>query len=242
MSGKQVFQNIGPNLLFYIQVFSSLHIDLFFRERAAQHQREQELQKSTHQAEINALKAQIQPHFLFNALSSISASVPAAQEHTRILIGRLADIFRYALRATQQDLVPLSQELDFIRTYLSLEKERFGTRLVYTIETNREVEGVYISPMLLQPLVENAIKHGIEPSIYGGEIFISCIQEENKIHIRIENTGHPYTGTVDNMFEGQGLGLSNTAKRLQSLYGALLHISIKPHGGVAISFYIPSYS
>lgn len=238
MSSKQVFQNIGPNLLFYIQVFSSLHIDLFFREREAQYHREQELRGLAHKAEINALKAQIQPHFLFNTLNSISASVPAEQEHTRVLIGRLADTFRYALYATQQELVPLSQELDFIRTYLSLEQERFGKRMSVTIEG--APPQVLIPPMLLQPLVENAIKHGIEPSITGGEIFISCTLENGKTQIRIENTGHPYTGTVDSMFDGEGVGLSNTAKRLQSQYGEELQVSIMPDGGVAVSFSLPS--
>lgn len=238
MTGAQVFQNIGPNLLFYIQVFSSLHIDLFFREREAQHQREQELKELAHRAEINALKAQIQPHFLFNTLNSISASVSPGQEHTRVLIGRLADTFRYALRATQQELIPLWQELDFIRTYLLLEQERFGKRLAFQIETFSSA--TLIPPMLLQPLVENAIKHGIEPSVDGGEISVTCVRQDGKTHIRIENTGHPYRGTAEDMFHGEGVGLSNTARRLQGQYGERLQVSVKPHGGVVVSFCVPA--
>lgn len=238
MTSAQIFQNIGPNLLFYIQVFSSLHIDLFFREREAQHQREQELKELAHRAEINALKAQIQPHFLFNTLNSISASVPAEHEHTRVLIGRLADTFRYALRATQQDLVPLSQELDFVRTCLLLEQERFGKRLAFKIGTSSP--DTLIPPMLLQPLVENAIKHGIEPAVDGGEISVTCVRQERKTHIRIENTGHPYAGKAQDMFNGEGVGLSNTARRLESQYGERLQVSVKPHGGVAVSFCVPA--
>lgn len=239
MDGRQVFQNSGPNLLFYIQVFSALHIDLFFREREAQHHREQELKEAAHRAEINVLKAQIQPHFFFNTLNSISASVPAEQEHTRVLVARLADIFRYALHSSRQELVLLPQELKFIRTYLLLEKERFGNRLMFKIHTTAGTDNAWIPPMLLQPLVENAVKHGIEPSVGGGEITITCTSDDKLVHIRIENTGQPYAGTPGSMLSGEGVGLSNTAKRLESQYGEKLHISVNPHGGVVVELSFP---
>ncbi|WP_316813790.1 sensor histidine kinase [Pedobacter heparinus] len=239
MSSKQLFQNIGPNLLFYIQVFSSLHIDLFFREREAQQLREQELRDLAYRGEINALKAQIQPHFLFNTLNSISASLPAEQEHSRVLIARLADTFRYALLSTQQDLAPLSQELDFMHTYLSLEKGRFGKRLAYSIECAEGAEEVLIPPMLLQPFVENAIKHGIEPSIEGGSVSIRCIKESNAAGIYIENTGSPYIGNPEDLFLGKGVGVKNTAKRLENQFGEKLQIFVNDQGGLTIHFRIP---
>lgn len=235
MDGRQMFQNSGPNLLFYIQVFSALHIDLFFREREALHHREHELKEAAHRAEINALKAQIQPHFLFNTLNSISASVPADQEHTRVLVARLADIFRYALHSTQQELIPLSQELHFIKTYLLLEKERFGNRLTFEIHSTADTDDALIPPMLLQPLVENAVRHGVEPSIEGGEIMVACFAEGGLVHIRIENTGHPYAGPADRMLSSEGVGLSNTAKRLEGLYGEKLRVSVNSRGGVAVA-------
>ncbi len=240
MEGRQVFQNMGPNILFYVQVFSSLHIDLFFREREAQKLREQELKELAHKAEINALKAQIQPHFLFNTLNSISASVPAEQEHTRVLIARLADTFRYALGSTREELVPLSRELDFMSTYLSLEKARFGKRLDYRIEKFPGTEQVLIPPMLLQPLVENAVKHGIEPSIDGGSVVIKCISLGDKTRIAVENTGQPYIGKAESMLRGEGVGLSNTARRLENQFGEKLRISVSDSGAVAVCFRIPS--
>src|SRR5690606_28714362 len=167
MSGLQVLQNAGPNLLFYIQVFSILHIYHFFREREAQLLREKALADLAYQSEINALKAQIQPHFLFNTLNSISASLPPQQERTRILIAKLADTFRYALQATQETLVPLSSELEFIQIYLTLEQARFGKRLRFHIEADPGLERTQVPPLLLQPLVENALKHAIEPSLEG---------------------------------------------------------------------------
>lgn len=239
MSSEQLLQNIGPNLLFYIQVFSSLHIDLFFREREAQQLREQELRELAFKGEINALKAQIQPHFLFNTLNSISASLPGEQEHSRVLIARLADTFRYALHSTQQDLVPLSQELDFMKTYLSLEQARFGKRLVFSIESTEVTDQVLIPPMLLQPIVENAIKHGIEPSIEGGSVRIRCIQEIKAVGIYIGNTGSPYKGNLENLFLGDGVGLKNTAKRLENQFAEQLQVSVNDKAGLTIYFRIP---
>ncbi|MGN7786629.1 sensor histidine kinase [Niabella sp. 22666] len=238
MTGRQVLQNSGPNLLFYIQVFSSLHIDLFFREREAQFRKQQELQDLAHGAEINALKAQIQPHFLFNTLNSISASVPSSEEHTRILIARLAGIFRYGLDSIKQELVSLEKELDFIANYLSLEKERFGDRLHYKIDTTPEIAHSLIPPMLLQPLVENAIRHGIEPSITGGYVSISGSLQNKKVVIEIQSCGAPCVKTAQQMFTGTGLGLTNTAKRLKNQFDENLLITIKGNE-VKVQFALP---
>lgn len=239
MSGLQILQNAGPNLLFYIQVFSILHICHFFREREAQLLREKALADLAYQSEINALKAQIQPHFLFNTLNSISASLPPQQESTRILIAKLADTFRYALQATQETLVPLSSELEFIQIYLALEQARFGKRLQFHIEADSGLERAQVPPLLLQPLVENALKHAIEPSLDGGQVDIVCRLHDNKAHIRISNTGIPYKGDIAHIFAEGRIGLSNTAKRLFYHSGEELTVEQSPSGGLRVSFYIP---
>lgn len=238
ISGVQVLQNMGPNILFYIQAFSFLHLYHFFRQREAQIQQEKELRELAYHGEIAALKAQIQPHFLFNTLNSISASVPQQQESTRELIARLADTFRYALTATLEDRVPLSLELDFIRTYLSLEQQRFGKRLEVQIHTGEQVTGLPIPPMLLQPLVENALKHGIEPCITGGRITIACTREGERVKISVANTGAPYEGPVQGIFKSNGVGLRNTAGRLRKLYDEPLEVS-REAGELAFTFFIP---
>jgi two-component system LytT family sensor kinase len=238
MTGRQVFQNLGPNLLFYIQVFSSLHIDLFVREREKQFRKEQALLAWGHKAEVNALKAQIQPHFLFNTLNSISASVAPDQERTRVLISKLADTFRYALRASKLDVVPLYVELEFIRSYLLLEKERFGVRLSYSIDS--DCTNVSLPPMLLQPLVENAIKHGIEPAVQGGEVCLRCYDVEGYVRVEVKNTGQRLLGTERDLFKGEGVGLVNTAMRIKSQYDEELKINILPEGGLSVGFRIPT--
>lgn len=239
MTGLQLLQNAGPNLLFYIQVFSVLHIYHFFRERELQLLREKALTDLAHQSELNALKAQIQPHFLFNTLNSISASLPPKLEKTRILIAKLADTFRYALRATQETLVPLSSELEFIKIYLALEQARFGTRLRFHIEADPDSEETRVPPLLLQPIVENALTHAIEPSLDGGQVDIVCHIHGRKIHIQISNTGIPFQGDIANIITESRVGLSNTAKRLYYHFGEQLTVEQGNHGGLRVSFHIP---
>ncbi|MBO9591629.1 MAG: histidine kinase [Niabella sp.] len=239
MTTKQIIQNLGPNLLWYFQVFGILHIYHFFRERETQLIREKELRELAYQGEINALKAQIQPHFLFNTLNSISASLPPEQEQARMLIARLADTFRYALLSTREELVPLSDELNFMRTYLALEQARFGKRLRFSVDADGSIARVRIPPMLLQPLVENAVKHGIEPAINGGAVSVTCRQQGAKVHIAICNTGRPFSGTVDQLFHSKGVGLVNMARRLERHYNEKLAVSDNG-SGLCFEFCIPA--
>lgn len=239
MTPEQMVRNIGPNLIFYVQVFSILHIYHFFRERERQLKKEQELSSLAYNSEINALKAQIQPHFLFNTLNSISASVSPQQENTRVLIAKLADTFRYALNSTREDLVPLSSELDFINSYLSLEKERFKERLQVLVEAEEAVIDAMIPPMLLQPLVENALKHGIEPALKGGIIHIVCKKERDGLLISIYNTGIQFKGALDELFQGAGVGLKNTATRLERLYDQRIEVERNEPTGLRFFFHLP---
>lgn len=225
MTASQVLQNLWHNILFYIQGFSFLHLFHYFRQREAQAQREKELRQIAYETEIAGLKAQIQPHFLFNTLNSISGSVPVQQEFTRELIARLADIFRYALMASQEDKVPLKQEVEFIRTYLSLEQHRFGDRLQVVIRMEEGLEDVLVPTLLFQPLVENALKHGIEPSVEGGVIVLALSRQEQKLLIRVSNTGLVQHKDPDMMFHTSGVGLKNIQMRLRKLYNENLEVS-----------------
>lgn len=212
-----------------------------FRARSQAHKaRALAWRELANQGDVQVLKAQIQPHFLFNTLNRINATIPPQQEQTRELIAKLADTFRYALQATKEDEVQLSDELHFIRTYLELEKERFADRLQVSIEACPAAMNARIAPMLLQPLIENAVIHGVGPCIDGGLISLHCRQVLDRIEIRISNTGSRYIGPLEWLLEGKGVGLRNTILRLEKIYQQQMHMEKNEAGGLSFSFSIPA--
>lgn len=225
--------------LFYLIQFSIFHAYNFWLKSQRQLKKEKELLSLAYQSEVNALKAQIQPHFLFNTLNSISATVPPEMEATRVLIAQLADTFRYALHSTQKQEVTLREELDFIRTWIELEMHRFKSRLKVEYNTDESVLQLLIPPMLLQPLVENAVKHGIGGSISGGTIKISCIREGYHAKIIISDTGAGFKGDLKQLERAEGIGLKNTRQRLRRLYDEELFIEPNIPSGLTSYFYIP---
>lgn len=223
----------------YVMNFVLFHAYNFWLSSQRQKKREQEIRELAFQSEINALKTQIEPHFLFNTLNSISASVPPTLEKTRVLIAQLADTFRYALQVSERRVVPLSDELEFMKTWLALEQHRFGKRLTIHYKIDPETLQLMVPPMLLQPLVENAINHGIAQRLEGGAVTIECrMQEDDTVLIAVRDTGVGYAGDFTQMMN-KGVGLSNIAKRLQLLYNQQLQIDRLPQG-LSFSFYIPT--
>ena len=221
----------------YFMNFLVFHAYNFWLSGQRQHKREQELRELSFQNEINALKTQIEPHFLFNTLNSISATVPPTLEKTRVLIAQLADTFRYALRVNESRFVPLSDELDFIKTWLALEQQRFGPRLQVQYNIDPEVLCAQVPPMLVQPLVENALNHGIAHRLEGGIVTIICKKEKNAVFIAVQDTGAGYAGDLSQIMN-KGVGLSNTARRLQLLYNQQIQVERQPQG-LCFSFFVP---
>jgi LytS/YehU family sensor histidine kinase len=225
-------------MVFYLIQFGIFHAYQFWKESQWQQQKEKELLQLAYQSEVNVLKAQIQPHFLFNTLNSISASVPPEQEKTRELIAKLADTFRFSLKSSQLELVPLHEEIDFIQNCLELEQHRFGKRLAVEYHLDEQIADVLVPPMLLQPIVENAIKHGIAPSIKGGKISITCVKDKNRVLISVSDTGIGRLATFyDNDFNG--IGLKNTSSRLWRLYEEKIKIENNEPSGLRFSFHLP---
>ncbi|WP_109700646.1 sensor histidine kinase [Chitinophaga deserti] len=237
MAPLEMLRSVFPVIVYYLQCFSLLHVYNFFLEREAQLKKEKELADAAHRSEINALKAQIQPHFLFNTLNSISASVPIEQEPTRELIARLADTFRYSLYCTEHEWVPLKEEIRYIRTMLELEHSRFRERLEFNISPLNGSENIMIPAMLLQPVVENAIRHGIAPSIHGGKINIDIAQEADKLRIEVSDTGVGYSGELTDLERSPGVGLRNIRQRLELLFSETMHIYRNQPSGLRFKFY-----
>jgi two-component system LytT family sensor kinase len=223
--------------LFYCSEFAIFHGYSYWQQSKRQHLREQELMELNYQTEIKALKAQIEPHFLFNTLNSISASVPPSLEETRVLIAQLADTFRYALKMSERPIVSLEEEMEFVRTWLTLEKQRFGNRLAIIYDIDKETLSTPVPPMILQPLLENALNHGISPLVNGGSVTVSCKQELNHIRISVTDTGAGFDGPLETIFN-RGLGLHNASRRLERLFGEPLTIC-RNEIGMSFSFRIP---
>jgi two-component system, LytTR family, sensor kinase len=239
LKGDAIWWDVYIPGLFYCLQFAIFHVYDFYLQTEKQKEREQQLMQTAHNAEMSALKAQIQPHFLFNTLNSISASVPSSLEHTREMIAQLADTFRYGLRASQEELVPLKDEIAFIKNCLELEQERFKDRMQVYYEIDEHLLEQKIPPMLLQPVIENAVKHGVAKNIEGGTITLSITAKGNKIHFLVKDTGAGLKSNDTAAMLSSGIGLSNTQKRLQYLFGESISIESNQPKGAIVSFSIP---
>lgn len=168
------------------------------------------------EAELKALRMQIDPHFLFNSLNSISALTSTNAMLARSMTTTLADYFRTSLSYGSKETISLKEELSLLNHYLDIEKIRFGSRLIVDQHIQSETLSDQIPPLLLQPLLENAIKHGIANTVEGGTISIFTQKKNGKLFITIEN---PFDADAPGR-KGAGMGLAIVKKRLQTLFGA----------------------
>lgn len=190
--------------------------------------------------QLSLLKSQINPHFLFNTLNSISTLIGTNKEKARKVITQLSDIFRYALDSHGGQRVKLVHELDFIENYIRIQQVRFGERLQFETEVEPTCLSVEIPPMVLQPLVENSVKYGIGPKDEGGLIKLIVERKREGIYFEIKDNG--LGKNAKKVLDGKstGVGLKNSNKRLTSIYGrkAALHIHAR-EDGYTVSFLLP---
>lgn len=198
-----------------------------------------ELQAQLAQAQLQALKMQLHPHFLFNTLNAIAALVRKHEDRaaTDMLAG-LSDLLRLALENVRTQQVSLQRELEFLERYLDIEKIRFADRLQVRLQIAPETLDAAVPNLILQPLVENAIRHGIAPRATAGTITIIAVRHGEKLLLQITDDG---PGLPDGAALNNGVGLSNTIARLQRLYGAAQSFVLRnaPEGGAAASLEIP---
>ena len=199
------------------------------------------------QARLDALRTQINPHFLFNSLNTISALARTDPERSRFLIGKLSGLLRRLMDDTSE-MVPLRKELDFIDDYLSIEQARYGSRLQIHKEIHPETEDVFIPTMVLQPIVENAVNHGIAPHPRGGRVEIFTEPKNEGVLIRVKDNGvgvhtNPAAkgGNVIPSRSGEGLGLKNVEERLRVIYGKGFRLNMggRVEGGTEVEVFLP---
>ncbi len=222
-----------PGLLYLIQ-FGIFHAYEYYSESRERERRAAQLREAALKSELAAIKAQLNPHFLYNVFNTISASVPAELEGTREMIAKLSDLFRYQLRASSVERVSLKEEIAFVKKYLDLEKARHEERLRIEIDIPPELMNEKVPPMILQPLVENSIKHGISSLIEGGEVYISAKKIGDKIQFEVSDTGVGVEDKTDLI--GKGIGLTHTQLRLEKGYDSKLEFSDNEPRGLKIAF------
>lgn len=234
--GQTVWDLFIPFLLYFIQYgvqFAYEH----YKEYRKKLNIENELRQAAMTSELVAIKAQLNPHFLYNVLNTVNASIPSTLEDTRGLITSLSELMRYHLRYTREDRVRLGEELAFIRRYLELEKSRYGDRLEYTIKVHPKLIPLYIPPMLLQPIIENSVRHGIANTISGGSIELEIIQKRNYLAFKISDTGMGIQNKNE-VFD-KGIGLSNTRFRLENQFQTTLVLEDNYPTGLIVKFELP---
>jgi signal transduction histidine kinase len=226
------------DMLAYGALVGMAHAVHFYRRYRERERRALCLESNLTKARLHALQAQLQPHFLFNTLNAIVTLLrrdPRAAENTLM---SLSDLLRLALSRSQEQEIPLRDELLFLERYIQIQQTRFGERLAF--ETN--VEGTaldcLVPTLMLQPLVENAVQHGIEPAGSAGMVRVLGRREEGRLIIEVADNG---AGLGANESANGGIGLSNLRQRLSGLYGAdhTLDISSPPEGGTNVRIALP---
>lgn len=207
--GGDRVQTVGKNLLI-AATLTLMVLRYFYLQHQWQRQRQAEMQ-----ARLTALQARIHPHFLFNSMNTIASLISSRPEQAEDAVLDLSELFRASLR-TGETLVPLQQELDLCRRYLALEQLRLGERLRVEWRLDPELAQQAIPPLTLQPLVENAIYHGIQPRPEGGRVLIESQRSGQHVYLLVQN---PKPGHEQPAHEGNRVALGNIQDRIQTLFG-----------------------
>ncbi len=226
------------NLLIYWVIVAVSHAFDYYRKYRERELRTSELEKHLAQAKLQALQMQLNPHFLFNTLHSISSLMHKDVEAADRMIARLSDLLRAALAGAATQQVTLRQELDLLQLYLAIEQVRFGSRLTVKMNIAPDTLDAQVPNLILQPLVENAIRHGIEPRARPGCIELQAHRQDGNLALRVSDDG---AGLEENGRIKEGVGLSNTRARLRELYGPAHRFELLrgQQGGVRVELSIP---
>jgi two-component system LytT family sensor kinase len=234
-------------VLSYSVVYGAILLVSFMldsRERLANEQTvTARLNEQLSKAQLNALRRQIEPHFLFNTLNAVAALVREKRNDAAVsMIAGLSDFLRRVLQDSDRQQVPLEEELEFTRKYLDIQKVRFAERLQFAVNVPSELFAAQVPSLILQPMVENAIKHGIAKRVQGGSIRIAGFRSNGRLTLSVFNDGPALPAGWQET--GSGIGMSNVRTRLESLYGTAFDLSMQNQeaGGVEVCFSVPFVS
>ncbi|HRI15170.1 MAG TPA: histidine kinase [Verrucomicrobiota bacterium] len=227
------------NVLVYWVIIVATHAVGFYQQSRERERRELDLERRLTDARLRALQMQLNPHFLFNALHGVSALMYRDVDAADTMLVRLSELLREALHRSEAPEVSLRSELAFLDKYLSIEQIRFAGRLTVIREITEAALDSPVPNLILQPLVENAIKHGIEPQVRPGVIMLRArLMPSNRLHLEVEDNGRGLDATKA---PDSGIGLANCRSRLQQLYGgqASLDLRAGADGGLCVVIELP---
>ncbi len=209
------------------------------RERLARQQTDAaQLNEQLSKAQLNALRRQIEPHFLFNTLNAIAGLVREERNDAAVsMIAGLSDFLRRVVQDSNRQEVPLGEEIEFLQKYVDIQKVRFGERLEVSVDVPQELFPAQVPSLILQPMVENAVKHGVAKRAQGGAIRVSAIRENGTLTLSVYNDGPRLPEDVAN----SGIGIPNVRARLRSLYGDGFELKMRNQypDGVVVSVSVP---
>jgi LytS/YehU family sensor histidine kinase len=193
--------------------------------------RESQLVNLLQKTELQALKNQLNPHFIYNSLNSINSLTITSPERAREMVGRLSDFLRYALNQDAMQLTSLDNELKYIESYLNIEVVRFGERLKFDLNSKNDIGNLQVPVMILQPLFENAVKHGAQKSNVPVKISFRTQVMENEVNLIVTNNFDKEFARIKN----EGVGLENVRNRLRLLYGNGNLLSVKTENDLFVA-------
>jgi two-component sensor histidine kinase len=230
-----------PDMLIYLATMSACVAFAHFRLSQQRERRAIELEARLAQAKLQALRMQINPHFLFNTLNAIASLVHTNADVADDMITDLAELLRVSLESSDEQEVPLAREMELLGYYLSIEQRRFGQRLQVVQNVAPNTLNALVPALILQPIMENAIRYGVEPHTGTGKIEVHVLREAGKVRLTVCNDGMKTNAPARSGQGGHGIGLANTQARLQQLYGAAQSFSFgfsKP-GGWEVKIELP---
>jgi signal transduction histidine kinase len=230
------------DLLVYAALVGLSCMANIYRRYQERELRASQLEAQLTRAQLEVLRSQLQPHFLFNTLNTISSLVHSDTAAAERVVSRLGDLLRLSLKHTGQHELPLREELEFLGHYVDIQRSRFRERLSVEVDAPAETLDGLVPTFVLQPLVENAVRHGIEPQTGPGRVQVRAARDGDRLVLEVADNG---PGLVEPPPEGggngRGIGLANTRARLEQLYGAEQGITLakRPEGGVVVRLEVP---
>lgn len=234
-----IYRWMSSNIYIYIALVGFLHFFYFYRRHGERELKTSKLETQMIQLQLQSLKTQLHPHFLFNALNTISAYVKKNPDTAIKMTARLSELLRLTLDTRPHLEILLKEELKIVNNYLDIEKLRFADRMEVKLDIEADTEEALVPAMILQPLVENAVRHGLSRKIDKGTILISALRQNGKLELKVVDDGPGMKENQESL--SNGIGLKNLRGRLNILYGdeALMVINSKENQGFEVKITLP---